>query len=136
MDHDRLLKIYQDADAVLHSRIQSYLFSQTFLIVAFSTVVSSATFGFSRLLISEVLCLLGVFLSETLREKMCSVNNKMRDFRPNLAEVPEYALYFGARIGERNTRSNEFVHLMPRLISLTWVLFVVLAIWVYFSNSN
>lgn len=135
LNADLMVRIYQDADAIMHSRVQSYMLAQTFLILAFATVVVNVDKNDSLLYVCLCICLVGIVSSNMLRSKMISINQKMRAFRVHLKSIPEYALYFGNGIERINNRNNSYIVGFPRLIDAAWIVLAGLAVKFWWESA-
>ena len=68
--------IAENADNVLHSRIQSYLIAQTFLVTAYATLLTvtySREIVFLALVVAILVTILGFVISHEMQKKMRSI---------------------------------------------------------------
>ena len=68
--------IAENADNVLHSRIQSYLIAQTFLVIAYATLLTvtySREIVFLARVVAILVTILGFVISHEMQKKMRSI---------------------------------------------------------------
>jgi hypothetical protein len=125
----------ENADNVLHSRIQSYLIAQTFLVTGYATLLTVG--GESRvILLARVMaCLvtvLGFSISWYTRRRMSSILSKFRYLIENkLATDANFQDYItqGGTVGVDNATRNEFVNNIPIIIQSFWVIALLLTLF-------
>jgi hypothetical protein len=124
----------ENADNVLHSRIQSYLLAQTFLVAAYATLLTvggeTAVILLARLMACLV-AVLGFVISWYTRRRMLSILGKFRYLIENkLAADANFQDYItqGGTVGVDNATRNEFVNHIPIIIQSFWVIALVLTL--------
>jgi hypothetical protein len=127
-------QLTENADNVLHSRIQSYLLAQTFLVAAYATLLTVGGETAVILLARIMACLvtvLGFVISWYTRRRMVSILAKFKYLIENkLAADPNFQDYItqGGTIGVDNATRNEFVNHIPIIIQWFWVIALVLTL--------
>jgi hypothetical protein len=124
----------ENADNVLHSRIQSYLLAQTFLVAAYATLLTvggeTAVILLARLMACLV-AVLGFVISWYTRRRMLSILGKFKYLIENkLAADANFQDYItqGGTVGVDKATRNEFVNHIPLIIQSFWVIALVLTL--------
>lgn len=130
------LQIYQDADAILHSRIQSYMLAQTFLVLSYATIIGNFDKHPLIIVVACAICASGLFSSLILSMKMQSINTKMRRIRTRLVDLPEYRFYFGRGMENATVKNNSFTESFPTVVNVTWVALLLLALGLLVHSSG
>jgi len=127
-------QLAENADNVLHSRIQSYLLAQTFLVAAYATLLTVGGETPVILLARIMACLvtvLGFVISWYTRRRMLSILAKFRYLiERKLAVDPNFQDYItqGGTVGVDSATRNEFVENVPIIIQSFWVIALVLTL--------
>jgi hypothetical protein len=142
----RAWKIHSDADEIFHSRIQSFLFAQTFIVGAFA--VMFAGLGANHpwgALMAAALAVLGLLLSVLLQRKLESIHEKIVYFKK------QYVLYdpvffdfmfMGRKAGphdgayEENRFENTFGRILPLLMNIFWLFALGIVIAFFFVDGG
>jgi hypothetical protein len=130
---DQSLEIYKYADTIMHSRIQSFLLTQTFLILAYATALAPILSNSEAMRLEGrfFLCLVSVVGISTAwlqRSKMLSIHLKISALMPIIEERNAvFKLYI---TGYRSADSNRFAFTSttPIVIIFAWVLLIFLAV--------
>src|SRR5215470_1814830 len=92
-----LWAVAENADNVLHSRIQSYLIAQTFLVTAYATLLTvtySREIVFLARITAILVTILGFVISWEMRKKMRSILDRLRFLMEfELIKDPVYEKY-------------------------------------------
>src|SRR5262245_48978971 len=110
----------------LHSRIQSYLIAQTFLVTAHAillTVSHSNEIVFLARIIAILVTVLGFVISHEMQKKMRSILARLcflMEFE--LIKDPGYKRYItaGEKSDQKSATKNEFVDQIPILVQWFW----------------
>jgi hypothetical protein len=122
-----LWAVAENADNVLHSRIQSYLIAQTFLVTAYATLLTvtySREIVFLARVTAILVTILGFVISWEMRKKMRSILDRLRFLMESeLIKDPIYAKYItvGGKSDLKSATRNEFVDQIPVLVQSFWV---------------
>jgi hypothetical protein len=116
-------ELAENADNVLHSRIQSYLIAQTFLVTAYATLLTvaySTEIVFLARVIALLVTILGFLISHEMQKKMRSILARLcflMEFE--LIKDPVYKQYItaGGTSDLRAATRNEFVEQIPTWFS-------------------
>jgi len=119
-------EIAENADNVLHSRIQSYLIAQTFLVTAYATLLTvsySNEIVFLARIIAILVTILGFVISREMQKKMRSILATLcflMEFE--LIKDPGYKQYItaGGKSDLKSATRNEFVDQIPILVQWFW----------------
>jgi hypothetical protein len=119
-------EIAENADNVLHSRIQSYLIAQTFLVTAYATLLTvsySNEIVFLARIIAILVTVLGFVISHEMQKKMRSILARLcflMEFE--LIKDPGYKQYItaGGKSDLKSATKNEFVDQIPILVQWFW----------------
>jgi hypothetical protein len=118
--------IAENADNVLHSRIQSYLIAQTFLVTAYATLLTvtySREVVFLARVTAILVTVLGFVISHEMQKKMRSILARL-DFlmEHELVRDPGYERYItaGGKFDVKSATKNEFVDQIPILVQVFW----------------
>jgi hypothetical protein len=119
-------EIAENADNVLHSRIQSYLIAQTFLVTAYATLLTvsySNEIVFLARIIAILVTVLGFVISHEMQKKMRSILARLcflMEFE--LIKDPGYKQYItaGGKSDLKSATRNEFVDQIPILVQWFW----------------
>lgn len=119
-------EIAENADNVLHSRIQSYLIAQTFLVTAYATLLTvsySNEIVFLARIIAILVTVLGFVISHEMQKKMRSILARLcflMEFE--LIKDPGYKQYItaGGKSDLKSATRNEFVDQIPILVQGFW----------------
>ena len=119
-------EIAENADNVLHSRIQSYLIAQTFLVTAYATLLNvsySNEIIFLARIIAILVTILGFVISREMQKKMRSILARLcflMEFE--LIKDPGYKQYItaGGKSDLKSATRNEFVDQIPILVQWFW----------------
>jgi hypothetical protein len=118
-------EIAENADNVLHSRIQSYLI-QTFLVTAYATLLMvsySNEIVFLARIIAILVTILGFVISRETQKKMRSILARLRFLMEfELIKDPGYMQYItaGGKSDLKSATRNEFVDQIPILVQWFW----------------
>lgn len=127
-------QLAENADNVLHSRIQSYLLAQTFLVAAYATLLTVGGETPVILLARIMACLvtvLGFVISWYTRRRMLSILAKFKYLiEKKLAVDPNFQDYItqGGTVGVDSATRNEFVDHVPIIIQSFWVIALVMTL--------
>jgi hypothetical protein len=127
-------QLAENADNVLHSRIQSYLLAQTFLVAAYATLLTVGGETPVILLARIMACLvtvLGFVISWYTRRRMLSILAKFKYLiDKKLAVDPNFQDYItqGGTVGVDSATRNEFVDHVPIIIQSFWVIALVMTL--------
>ena len=130
-------ELAENADNVLHSRIQSYLIAQTFLVTAYATLLTvaySTEIVFLRRVIALLVTILGFLISHEMQKKMRSILARLcflMEFE--LIKDPVYKQYItaGGTSDLRAATRNEFVEQIPILVQWFWTVTFVLTLFFF-----
>jgi hypothetical protein len=119
-------EIAENADNVLHSRIQSYLTAQTFLVTAHATLLTvsySNEIVFLARIIAILVMVLEFVISHEMQKKMRSILARLcflMEFE--LIKDPGYKQYItaGGKSDLKSATKNEFVNQIPILVQWFW----------------
>ena len=119
-------EIAENADNVLHSRIQSYLIAQTFLVTAYATLLTvsySNEIVFLARIIAILVTILGFVISHEMQKKMRSILARLcflMEFE--LIKDPGYKQYItaGGKSDLKSATRNEFVDQIAILVQWFW----------------
>jgi hypothetical protein len=118
--------IAENADNVLHSRIQSYLIAQTFLVTAYATLLTvtySTELVFLARVIAILVTVLGFVISHEMQTKMRSILARLGFLMEHkLIKDPIYKQYItnGGKSELKSATRNEFVDQIPLLVQWFW----------------
>jgi hypothetical protein len=129
--------IAENADNVLHSRIQSYLIAQTFLVTAYATlltVASSTEIVFLARVVAILVTILEFVISHEMQKKMRSILARLcflMEFE--LIKDPIYEQYItaGGKSDLRSATRNEFVEQIPLLVQWFWTITSALTLFFF-----
>jgi hypothetical protein len=126
--------IAENADNVLHSRIQSYLIAQTFLVTAYATLLT-VTYSREIVLLARItailVAILGFVISREMQRKMRSIMAKLSFLMEHeLIKDPTYRMYLteGGTSQPNVATRNEFVDQIPFLVQSFWTVVFVLTL--------
>src|SRR5215813_2535559 len=125
--------IAENADNVLHSRIQSYLIAQWFLVTAYATLLTvKPTAGRSHVAI--LVTILGFVISHEMQKKMWSILARLcflMEFE--LIKDPGYKQYItaGGKSDLKSAIRNVFVDQIPILVQCFWVVTFTLTLFFF-----
>ena len=130
-------ELAENADNVLHSRIQSYLIAQTFLVTAYATLLTvaySTEIVFLARVIALLVTILGFLISHEMQKKMRSILARLcflMEFE--LIKDPVYKQYItaGWTSDLRAATRNEFVEQIPILVQWFWTVTFVLTLFFF-----
>src|ERR1044071_3524353 len=130
-------EIAENADNVLHSRIQSYLIAQTFLVTAYATLLTvsySNKIVFLARIIAILVTVLGFVISHEIQKKMRSILARLcflMEFE--LIKDPGYKQYItaGGKSDLKSATRNEFVEQIPILVQWFWTVTFVLTLFFF-----
>jgi hypothetical protein len=130
-------ELAENADNVLHSRIQSYLIAQTFLVTAYATLLTvaySTEIVFLARVIALLVTILGFLISHEMQKKMRSILARLcflMEFE--LIKDPVYKQYItaGGTSDLRAATRNEFVEQIPILVQWFWTVTFVLTLFFF-----
>jgi hypothetical protein len=130
-------EIAENADNVLHSRIQSYLIAQTFLVTAYATLLTvsySNEIVFLARIIAISVTVLRFVISHEMQKKMRSILARLcflMEFE--LIKDPVYKQYItaGGTSDLRAATRNEFVEQIPILVQWFWTVTFVLTLFFF-----
>ena len=130
-------ELAENADNVLHSRIQSYLIAQTFLVTAYATLLTvaySTEIVFLARVIALLVTILGFLISHEMQKKMRSILARLcflMEFE--LIKNPVYKQYItaGGTSDLRAATRNEFVEQIPILVQWFWTVTFVLTLFFF-----
>jgi hypothetical protein len=138
-DHCRISiwDIAENADNVLHSRIQSYLIAQTFLVTAYATLLTvaySTEVVFLARVIALLVTILGFVISHEMQKKMRSILARLcflMEFE--LIKDPTYKQYItaGGKSDLKAATRNEFVEQIPILVQGFWTVTFALTLFFF-----
>ena len=129
--------IAENADNVLHSRIQSYLIAQTFLVTAYATLLTvtySREIVFLARITAILVTILGFVISWEMRKKMRSILDRLRFLMEfELIKDPVYEKYVtaGGKSDLKSATRNEFVDQIPILVQSFWVVTFTLTLFFF-----
>jgi hypothetical protein len=132
-----LWAVAENADNVLHSRIQSYLIAQTFLVTAYATLLTvtySREIVFLARVTAILVTILGFVISWEMRKKMRSILDRLRFLMESeLIKDPIYAKYItvGGKSDLKSATRNEFVDQIPVLVQSFWVVTFALTLFFF-----
>ena len=126
-----------NADNVLHSRIQSYLIAQTFLVTAYATLLTmtySREIVFLARVVAILVTILGFVISHEMQKKMRSIFARLcflMEFE--LIKDPGYKQYItaGGKSDLKSATRNEFVDQIPILVQCFWVVTFTLTLFFF-----
>lgn len=129
--------IAENADNVLHSRIQSYLIAQTFLVTAYATLLTmtySREIVFLARVVAILVTILGFVISHEMQKKMRSILARLcflMEFE--LIKDPGYKQYItaGGKSDLKSATRNEFVDQIPILVQCFWVVTFTLTLFFF-----
>ena len=129
--------IAANADNVLHSRIQSYLIAQTFLVIAYATLLTvtySREIVFLARVVAILVTILGFVISHEMQKKMRSILARLfflMEFE--LIKDPGYKQYItaGGKSDLKSATRNEFVDQIPILVQCFWVVTFTLTLFFF-----
>ena len=132
-----LWAIAENADNVLHSRIQSYLIAQTFLVTAYATLLTvsySREIVFLARVVAILVTILGFVISHEMQKKMWSILARLcflMEFE--LIKDPGYKQYItaGGKSDLKSATRNEFVDQIPILVQCFWVVTFTLILFFF-----
>jgi hypothetical protein len=130
-------EIAENADNVLHSRIQSYLIAQTFLVTAYATLLTvaySTEIVFLARVIALLVTILGFVISHEMQKKMRSILARLcflMEFE--LIKDPVYRQYItaGGKSDLKAATRNEFVEQIPILVQWFWTVTFALTLFFF-----
>jgi hypothetical protein len=130
-------EIAENADNVLHSRIQSYLIAQTFLVTAYATLLTvaySTEIVFLARVIALLVTILGFVISHEMQKKRRSILARLcflMEFE--LIKDPVYRQYItaGGKSDLKAATRNEFVEQIPILVQWFWTVTFVLTLFFF-----
>jgi hypothetical protein len=130
-------ELAENADNVLHSRIQSYLIAQTFLVTAYATLLTvaySTEIVFLARVIALLVTILGFLISHEMQKKIRSILARLcflMEFE--LIKDPVYKQYItaGGTSDLRAATRNEFVEQIPILVQWFWTVTFVLTLFFF-----
>jgi hypothetical protein len=128
-------QLAENADNVLHSRIQSYLLAQTFLVAAYATLLTVGRETMVILHARLMACLvtvLGFVISWFTRRRMLSILGKFKYLIENkLATDVNFQDYItqGGTVSVDNATRNEFVNTIPIIIQWFWIVAFLLTLF-------
>jgi hypothetical protein len=130
--------IAENADNGLHSRIQSYLITQTFLVTAYATLLTvsySREIVFLARVVAILVTILGFVISHEMQKK------KMRSILARLCFLMEFELIkdkgyeqyitAGGKSDLKSATRNEFVDQIPILVQSFWVVTFTLTLFFF-----
>ena len=132
-----LWAVAENTDTVLHSRIQSYLIAQTFLVTAYATLLTvtySREIVFLARLTAIFVTVLGFVISWEMRKKMRSIMDRLRFLMESeLIKDPIYEKYIttGGKSDLKSATRNEFVDQIPTLVQSFWVVTFALTLFFF-----
>jgi hypothetical protein len=130
-------ELAENADNVLHSRIQSYLIAQTFLVTAYATLLTvaySTEIVFLARVIALLVTILGFLISHEMQKKMRSILARLCFLMKfELIKDPVYKQYItaGGTSDLRAATRNEFVEQIPILVQWFWTVTFVLTLFFF-----
>ncbi len=130
-------EIAENADNVLHSRIQSYLIAQTFLVTAYATLLTvaySTEIVFLARVIALLVTILGFVISHEMQKKRRSILARLcflMEFE--LIKDPVYRQYItaGGKSDLKAATRNEFVEQIPILVQWFWTVTFALTLFFF-----
>lgn len=138
LDPEKLLDIYKYADTIMHSRVQSFLLTQTFFVLAYATVfapmlAANSTLRLGGLMFLACICVVGILTAYMQMNKMLIIHAKISSLRAELeSRHNEFRFYIN---GSRLLREHkyEYTKYTPMLIICLWVVLLFGSSWL--SNN-
>lgn len=137
---ERLLTIYIYADGIMHSRIQSFLLTQTFLILGYATAVApwlgtASSLGLEGMMFLSALCVVGVLTATIQMQKMLQIHGKLHSLGKDLKKASiDFRTYIEGN-QEKEWVRHGYTGITPVFIIALWVFLLGFAFWMYGSTS-